>query len=175
MNKLFVFVINKIWLYYNMNDYNNNSNQSLQGVKDEMFSAQEAVGNIQNISKNIQDYSLLMRDTVRTIRESGVIPQIAEAIRVTTFAVRDTAKEINEATQELKKNGIVGDAASAVETTLKSAEESIKTVREITTDAENASPQTAKAIQNSIDIVRRETSQATEKMMNGVKNKVGVA
>ncbi len=100
MNKLFVFVINKIWLYYNMNDYNNKSNQSPQGVKDEMFSAQEAVENIQNISKNIQDYSLLMRDTVRTIRESGVIPQIAEVIRVTTFAVRDTAKEINEATQE---------------------------------------------------------------------------
>jgi len=158
-----------------MNDYNNNSNQSLQGVKDEMFSAQEAVGNIQNISKNIQDYSLLMRDTVRTIRESGVIPQIAEVIRVTTFAVRDTAKEINNATQELKRNGVVGDTASAVETTLKSAEESIKTVREITTDAENASPQTAKAIQNGIDIVRRETSQATEKMMSGVKNKVGAA
>jgi len=175
MNKLFVFVINKICINYNMKDYNDNSNQLFQGVKEEMFSAQEMIGSIQNFSKNIQDYSLMIRDTVRTINASGVIPQIAEVIRVTSFAVRDTAKEINEATQELKRNGIMEDTSAAIETTLKSTEKSIKTIREITTDAKNASPQTTKAIQSGLDIIKRETNQVTDKMMRGIRTKVGAA
>jgi len=90
-----------------------------------------------------------------------------------SYAVRDTAKDINEATRELKKNGVIVDTASAVENTLKSAEESVKTVKEITSDAGKVSPNTTKAVHDGFQMVRKETSHATEKVMKEVKNKVG--
>ncbi len=54
-----------------------------------------------------------------------------------------------------------------------SAEESIKTVKEITTDAGKASPQTTKAAQDGLNRIKKEASQVTEKVIKGVKNKVG--
>jgi methyl-accepting chemotaxis protein len=108
-----------------------------------------------------------MRETMKTLRESGAIPEMAEAIREGSFAVRDTVKGINEEAQELKKKGIVVDTASAVENTLKSAEKSIATVKEMTTDAGKASPKTTKAVQEGIDKVKNETSQAAQKVVKG--------
>ncbi len=107
---------------------------------------------------------------MKTLRESGAIPEMAEAIREGSFAVRDTVKDINEATQELKKNGVLVDTASAVENTLKSAEESITTVKEITTGVGKASPHTTKTVQDGIDMVKNETSKVTEKVVKGIKN-----
>jgi len=156
-----------------MKDYNNNSNPSWKEVRGHTLNAKETVGTIQHISKNIRDYSLRMRETMNTLRESGAIPELAEAIREASFAVRDTAKDITEATRELKKNCIIVDTASAVENTLTSSEESVKTVKEITTDAGKASPHTTKAVQDGIDRVKKETSQVTEKVVKGLKNKVG--
>jgi len=172
MNKLFVNVINKFSITHNMKN-NNISNPSSKEVMGRSLTAKQTVGSIQNISKNIREYSLRMRETMDTLRESGAIPEMAEAIREASFAIRDTAKDINEATQELKKNGVVVDTASAMENTLKSAEESVKTVREISIDAGNASPNTTKAVQDGIDRVKKETSQVSEKVMRDIKNKVG--
>jgi hypothetical protein len=156
-----------------MKDYNNNSNPSLEIFRGHQLTAKETVGTIQNISKNIRDYSLRMRETMKTLRESGAIPEMAEAIREGSFAVRDTVKDINAATQELKKNGIVVDTATAVENTLKSAEKSITIAKEITIEAGKASPHATKTVQDGIDMVKKETSQVTEKVVKGVKNKLG--
>jgi len=57
-----------------MKDYNN-SNSSWKEVRGHQLTAKEAVGTIQNISKNIREYSLRMRETVSTLRESGSIHQ----------------------------------------------------------------------------------------------------
>ena len=64
-----------------MKDNNNNPNPSLEIFRGHQLTVQETVGSIQNISKNIRDYSLKMRDTMKTLRESGAIPEMAEAIR----------------------------------------------------------------------------------------------
>ena len=167
MNEWLVSIINKFCIKYNMKNYNNNSNPSLEILGGNQFAAKETVETIKNISKNIRDYSHMMRDTMKTLRESGAIPEMAEAIREGSFAVRDTVKDINETAQELKKNGVVVDAASAVESALKSAGESITTVKEITTDAGKASPNTSKAVQDGIDMVKKETSQVTGKVVKG--------
>lgn len=172
MNKLFVIVINKFYPTHNMKN-TNISNPSSKEVMVQSLTAKQTVGSIQNISKNIREYSLRMRETMGTLRESGAIPEMAQAIREASFAVRDTAKDINEATQELKKNGVIVDTAGAVEKTLKSAEESVKTVKEISAEAGNASPKTTQAVHEGIDRVKKETSQVSEKVMREVKNKVG--
>ena len=153
-----------------MKDYNKNTNPSLKQISAQQLTAKNTVEAIQNISKNIREYSFGMRDTMRTLRESGAIPEIAQAIREASLAVRDTAKDLNETTQDLKKDGVIVDTANAVENILKSTRESISTVKEITVDAEKVSPQTTKAVQEGIDRVKKETSQVTEKMMSGVKH-----
>ncbi len=156
-----------------MKNYNNNSNPSLEIFRGHQLTTKETIGTIQNISKNIREYSLRMRETMKTLRESGAIPEMAQAIREGSFAVRDTVKDINAATQEMKKNGVIVDTANALENTLKSAEKSITTVKEITTEAGRTSPRTAKSVQNGIDMVKKKTSQVTEKVLKDVKNKVG--
>jgi prophage DNA circulation protein len=156
-----------------MKDYNNNQNSSSQEAIVHQWTAKETVEAIQNVSKNIREYSFRMRETMKTLRESGAIPEMADAIHEASIAVRDTVNDINETTKELKRKGVVVDTANVIENTLKSAKESVATVKEITTDAGKASPQTTKAIHHGLDIVKKETSQVTGKVMKGLKNKVG--
>lgn len=153
---------------------NYNTNLSSQEVSTQSLSANQTIEVIQNISKNIRAYSIQMRQTVKIIRESGVIPEIALAIRDGSLAVRDTMKDINETTQHIRNNGLVSDTAQAVENTLKSAEQSAIIMKEITTDVGRVSPNTTKAIKDSINTVKRETSHVTERVMKDFKNKVGV-
>lgn len=172
MNQLFVNIINKFCMMDVMNKYNNNSNSSWKEVDIHQLSAKETVGTIQNVSKNIREYSLRMRETMKTLRESDSIPEMAEAIREGSFAIRDTMRDINEATQELKRNSVLVDTANAVENTLGYVEESITAVREITFNAGNALPRTTKTVQYGIDTVKNETNQMTGKVMATIKNKV---
>ena len=155
-----------------MKNYNNNPNLSSEEVRLQQLNANQTVENIQNISRNIREYSLQMRQTMQTLRESGAIPEVALAIRDGSFAARDIAKNISETTQDFKRNGIVHETASAVENTLKSAEESMITVKDLATVAGKTSPNTIQAVKDGVDTVRKETSHVTTKMMEGIKNKV---
>ena len=155
-----------------MKNYNNNPNLSSEEVRLQQLNANQTVENIQNISRNIREYSLQMRQTMQTLRESGAIPEVALAIRDGSFAARDIAKNISETTQDFKRSGIVHETASAVENTLKSAEESMITVKDLATVAGKTSPNTIQAVKDGVDTVRKETSHVTTKMMKGIKNKV---
>jgi hypothetical protein len=155
-----------------MKNYNNNPNLSSEEVRLQQFNANQTVENIQNISRNIREYSLQMRQTMKTLRESGAIPEVALAIRDGSFAARDIAKNISETTQDFKRNGIVHETASAVENILKSAEESMITVKDLATVAGKTSPNTIQAVKDGVDTVRKETNHVTTKMMKGIKNKV---
>jgi len=157
----------------NMKDFQHNQIQSSQEASVHQRTGKETVEAIQNVSKNIRVYSTRMRDTMKTLRESGAIPEMADAIHEASIAVRDTVNDINETTKELKKKGVVVNTASVIENTLKSAKESVANVKEITTAAGKASPQTTKAIQQGIDIAKKEASKATGRVMRGLKHKVG--
>ena len=172
MNKLFVSIINNFCIKQNMKNHNNNSNLSSKEVRLHQFNANQTVETIQNISKNIREHSLQMRQTMKTLRESRAIPEIALAIRDGSFAVRDIAKDISETTQELKKNGTVHETAGAVENTLRSAEESMTTVKDLATVAGKTSPNTIQVVKEGADSVRKEASHMTGKMMKSIKNKV---
>lgn len=156
-----------------MKDYHNSSNLPSQEVRLKQLPTNQTVEAIQSISTNIRKYSLQMRQIMKALRESGAIPEIALAIREGSFAVRDTVRDINETTQELRNIGIVNDTANAVENTLKSAKESITTVKELTTDAGRASPNTTKIVKDSIYTVRKEASLVTGRVMEGIKSKAG--
>lgn len=155
-----------------MKNYNNNPHLSSEEVRIQQLNANQTVESIQNISRNIREYSLQMRQTMQALRESGAIPEVALAIRDGSFVARDIAKNISETAQDFKRNGIVHETANAVENTLKSAEESMITVKDLATVAGKTSPNTIQAVKDDVDTVRKETSHVTTKMMNGIKNKV---
>jgi len=157
-----------------MKEYNNHQNGSSQGDLVHKWTATETVEAIQNVSKNIREYSFKMRETMKTLRESGAIPEMADAIREASFAVRDTVNDINETTKELKRKGAIVDTAGAIENTLKIAEESASTVKDIATDAGRVSPHTTKAIHKGVDLVKKETSHMTGMVIKDLKTKVGV-
>lgn len=156
-----------------MKDYNGNQNPFSE-EKLQQWTPKETVEAIQNVSKKIGEYSSKMRETMKALRESNVIPEMAEAIRDASFAVRDTVNDINETTKELKKRGIFVDTASAIETTWKSTEDSIATVKQMSSDAAKASPHTAKALHTGLDIIKKEPVQNSEKVFKELKTKVGV-
>ena len=157
-----------------MKNQNNNPNLSSKEVRLHQLNANQTVETIQNISRNIRDHSLQMRQTMKTLRESGAIPEIASAIRDSSFAVRDIANDISETTQELKKNGLVHETANAVENTLKSAEESVMTVKDLAIVAGRTSPNTVQAVKGSANSVRKGASHVSDKVVKGIKNKVNV-
>jgi len=154
-----------------MKDYNNTKTTS-QEVVTNQWTPKEAVETLQNISKNIRGYSWKMKETMKSLRESGAIPEFAEAIRDGSFALRETVGDINETTKELKRKGIFVDTASAIEDTYKSAEQSIANVKQIAIDSGIASPQTSKAIHDGLELVKKETNLVTGTVMKGIKHKV---
>ena len=150
-----------------------NSIPSWNENKPEQITVKQTVNAIQNISKNIREHALQIRETMKTLRQTGTITEIALAIRESSFAIRDTVRDINETTKELQKSGIVNDTANALEMTLENAEQSVTTVKQITSDVKIATPHTSKVVKNGIDVISQETSQMTEKVIVGIKSKVG--
>lgn len=141
---------------------------------DQQNTPKKTLETIQNISKKVREYSSTMRETMKTLRESDAIPEMAEAIRYASFAVRDTVNDISETTKDLKKRGIIVDTAASIETTLKSAGNSIAIVKEMTLDGAKASPHTTKAINNGIESLKKEANSVTGKVLSDVKTQVGL-
>ena len=154
-----------------MKDYNN-PNSTSPRVDVNQWSPKETVEALQNISKNIRVYSMKMRETMKVLRESGAIPEFAEAIREGSFAVRDTVRDINETTKEIQRKGIIVDTARSIENTYNSAEESLETVKQITIDSGIASPHASKAIHDSFDLVKKETNIVSGIVSNRIKHRV---
>ena len=88
-----------------MKNHTNNPNLSSEEVRIHQLNANQTVETIQNISKNVREYALQMRQTMKTLRESGAIPEVALAIRDGSFAARDIAKDISQTTKDLKRRG----------------------------------------------------------------------
>ena len=154
-----------------MKNYNNPIATSQEDAIPQ-WNPKETVETLQNISKNIRGYSMKIKETMQVLRESGAIPEFAEAIRASSFAIRDTVNDINETTKDLQRKGIFVDTASAIENTYKSAEESIETVKEIAIDSGLASPHASHAIHSGFDVVKKETNLVTGIVMKGIKHKV---
>ncbi|NND87195.1 MAG: hypothetical protein HKM23_07755 [Nitrosopumilus sp.] len=154
-----------------MKNQNNNSNLSSREVSIHQLNANQTVETLQNISKNVREYALQMRQTMKTLRESGAIPEIALAIRDGSFAARDIAKDISQTTRDLKRNGVIHETASAVENTLKSTEESVMTVRDLAAAAGKASPHTIQTVMDGVDTIKKEVGNVTE-FANTAKSRV---
>jgi uncharacterized protein YjgD (DUF1641 family) len=109
---------------------------------------EKTVDSIRSIAKSIRDASSTMRDTVRTLRQSGAIDEITQAIQEAVVATRDTTKEINETARDLKKRGIIRDTASAIEDTTITARQTAETVKGAAQEAKKSAPKTAEISKN---------------------------
>ena len=116
---------------------------------------QRTVDSIKNIAKNIREASSRIRDTVRTLRQSGAIDELTQAIQDAMIATRDTTQEISATARDLRERGIIRDTAGAIEETAIAAKETAETVKGSAQQVKKAAPKTAETL--------RELSSKTRK------------
>lgn len=129
------------------------------------WTVDETVDAIQHVSKNIIEYSSLMRSTVKSLRQSGAILEMAEAIRQGSFALRDTVNEINLTTKEIQKNKTITETAIAIESTIQSVQDTSETLKEIASDAGKVLPNSKKVVEQGVVFLKE----------RHLSSKVGVA
>jgi len=127
------------------------------------YTPEQTAENIKNIAKAIRDSSARLKETVRTLRESGAIEEIGEAIREASAAARDTAKEISETAKDLKERGVISDTAGAVEETTRIAQDTVQSVRDTANEAASAAPQTAEAVRKGVETVKMKSIETKDK------------
>jgi methyl-accepting chemotaxis protein len=119
---------------------------------------QRTVDSIKNIAKNIREASSRIRDTVRTLRQSGAIDELTQAIQEAVIATRDTTQEISATARELRERGIIRDTASGIEETAIAAKATAETVKGAAQQVKEATPKTAETL--------REVSSKSKKTKN---------
>jgi len=125
-----------------------------QSAKISMVDAERTAETIKNIAKNIRDASTKMKETVRTLRESGAIDELTQAIFEASVAARDTAKEINDAARDLKERGVIKDTAAAVEETTLAARETAEIIKDTARQTAEAAPQTSETVKEAASKVK---------------------
>jgi methyl-accepting chemotaxis protein len=83
---------------------------------------------------------------VRTLRQSGAIDELTQAIQEAMIATRDTTQEISATARELRERGIIRDTASGIEETAIAAKATAETVRGAAQQVKEATPKTAETL-----------------------------
>jgi methyl-accepting chemotaxis protein len=111
-------------------------------------SPEEVAESIKAIAKNIRDSSMQVRQTVKTLRESGGLQELTEAINMAVIAARDTAKDINDTARELQESGMIDQTRSAVEETASTTRDTVQRVREEAGKMSQSVKKTGENLQN---------------------------
>lgn len=124
------------------------------------MTAMEIAEKIKFVAKNIRESSLRVRDTVRILRQSGAIDELADAVHTAVVASRDTAKEISEAARELKESGLINETAAAIEDTTLAARQTMETVKVSAHEVKELMPQTSKILGRASEEVKKRTAKS---------------
>lgn len=124
------------------------------------ITAMEIADKAKLVAKNIRESSLRVRDTVKILRQSGAIDELADAIHTAVAASRDTAKEINEATKELRESGLIRETAVAIEDTTSAVRQTLDTVKESAREVKQLMPQTSKTFGRASEVEKRTAKSA---------------
>jgi signal transduction histidine kinase len=94
LHKIIIIVFYIITLYMPL------SNNTTTKTSVTQMTPEQTAQSIKNIAKTIREASARMRETVRTLHQSGAIDEITKAVHEATLAARDTAKEIRSRTSK---------------------------------------------------------------------------
>ena len=86
---------------------------------------------VKQLALSIKEYSIMARETLQAVRDSGVIPELAVTVREIATLIRDISAQARQASQELKESGVVSEAASSVK-------EAVGTVKDVGQDLKEA-------------------------------------
>lgn len=109
---------------------------------------------IKNVAGNIRHASAKLRDTVRTLRQSGAINELIYAIHDAVIAARDTTIEISEIARDLRERGVIKDTAIALEQAAKAARETAETVKYTAQQVGESAPQTAEIVKEAANRIK---------------------
>ena len=105
--------------------------------------------------KNIREASARIRDIVRTLRQSGAIEEIAQAVQEAIIAARDSAKEISDIAKDLRERDIIKDTASAVEETTIAAHKTAQIVKDIAQETAETAPITTQTVKDAASKIKK--------------------
>ena len=125
-------------------------------------STQRTIQTIKTVASNIREASARMRGVVRALRESGAIDELTAAVHEAMIAARDTAREINETTKELKDRGVIKQTTIAVEETAAAAHEISETARETAQQVGESAPRTSEALRKAATRIKTRKREITE-------------
>src|SRR6476660_2451073 len=118
---------------------------------------QQTAETIKKIARNIRDASARMRETVKTLRQSGAIDELTQAVHEATIAARDTTREISDTAKDLKERGVIKDTASAVEETTIAARETAQVLKESARETAESAPMTADTVKEAASKIKSRT------------------
>jgi methyl-accepting chemotaxis protein len=96
-------------------------------------------------ARRIRDQAVVVRETVKTLRESGAIEELAIAIKEISIAARDTSREINETAKQLREQGVIKDTAASIDETTAAWKNTADEARRAGDDIRANAPQTIEA------------------------------
>jgi uncharacterized protein YjgD (DUF1641 family) len=124
---------------------------------------QKTIETIRNVASNIREAAARMRDTVRSLRQSGVIDELTKAIHESMIAARDTTQEISEIAKELREEGVIRDTATTIEETATAAREISQSARHTAKQVGESAPTTGEALRKAAERIKsRKRTELTE-------------
>jgi uncharacterized protein Yka (UPF0111/DUF47 family) len=127
--------------------------------------------NIKHIARRITEESVRIRETIRVVRESGAINELADAIREAVKAARDTSREVNTAAKDLRERGAIKDSLSALDDTIVSAKDTARVLSDMGEDAKQAAPMTAANISKGADLIKQSATITGQKVKNKLSDR----
>ena len=124
-------------------------------TSDSDLSAREIADRIKQIAQNIRESSLKVQGTLKVLRESGAILELASAVQTAAIASRDIANEVSRAASELRESGLVKGTASAIEGTTTAALDTAETLKGTSADIKNSMPNTSSTLEKASREVKK--------------------
>jgi uncharacterized protein YwgA len=97
---------------------------------------------MRNAAVTIKNVSVRIRDTVRTLRQSGEIDEVVSAVHESSIAMRDTTREINMASSEIRKRGVLKEIAKTIDETISAAKDTSESLKNNLMEVKEEAPQT---------------------------------
>jgi hypothetical protein len=107
---------------------------------------QRKIEDIRNAAATIKTVSVRIRDTIRTLRQSGAIDEVVSAVHESSIAMRDTTREISKVSSEIKKRGVLKETAKTIDETISAAKDTTESLKNSLMEVKEEAPQTVEVI-----------------------------
>ncbi|NOJ27909.1 MAG: hypothetical protein DA330_07880, partial [Nitrososphaera sp.] len=79
------------------------------------LSPRQRAEDIKNTARKVRESAIILRETIKAMREAGTLKEISAAIYEAASATRVTSQEIDSTVKELEQSGVIKEIGSTVQ------------------------------------------------------------